>query len=270
MHVVDPANYPLDAAAQYKPTPHTLQDAQRFYEGVGMDRMVFVQPSIYGNDNSCMLDALEELGTEKGRAVVQLDPETINPDTLRQWHGIGVRGVRINLVSVGKSMDAAELKSSLQQYADIIRPFGWVLQLFVPLKMAEDLEKIVPELDVKVCLDHFGKPTLSDGNPKPHDHPGFSSLIRLMKQGNTYVKISGAYRISQDPALRDLEPMAKELLGANGGKNVVFATDWPHTRFDGLDIKPFIGKVLDWCEDDKDLIDQLFRRNAEKLWDVQQ
>ena len=276
MHVVDPQSYPLASDAQYTPSAHTLSQALSFESSVGINSIVFVQPSIYGNDNSCMLDALRKVGPERGRAVVQLDPATISSTTLQEWHDIGVRGVRLNLQSVGKSMEAAELGSALQQYADVIRPFDWVLQLYVPLKLGILLEDLVPKLGIRTCLDHFGNPilpslTAKEADPAaldPYTLPGFSSLIRLLQQGKTYVKMSAPYRISKHEGLLDLEPLAKELLRVAGKKRVVFATDWPHTRFEGLDITPFIEKVLKWCGDDKELVERLFRGNAEDLWGI--
>lgn len=276
MHVVDPDNYPLAADAQYTPTPHTLSHAMSFYSTIGINSMVFVQPSIYGNDNSCMLDALRSIGPQRGRAVVTFDPSTVPSKTLREWHAIGVRGVRLNLQSVGQEMDAAELATALQQYAKAIRPLHWVLQLYVPLKMATSLEGIVPDLGVRVCLDHFGHPRLPDPaagelyttSGDPYALPGFGSLVNLLRQGSTYVKLSAPYRISKQEGQRDLEPLARELLSVAGKRSVVFATDWPHTRFAGLDIRPFMERVLEWCGDDQELVERLFRGNAEDLWDV--
>jgi len=94
--------------------------------------MVFVQPSIYANDNSCMLDALRAIGPRRARAVVSFDPLTTPSHTLREWHAIGVRGVRLNLQSTGKEMGAQDLSAALLQYANAIRPLHWVLQLYVP------------------------------------------------------------------------------------------------------------------------------------------
>ena len=74
MHVVDPRVFPLSKDAQYQPSPHTLDDAHAFLNQLGIEKMVIVQPSIYGNDNSCTLDGLRRLGTTHGRAVVQFDP----------------------------------------------------------------------------------------------------------------------------------------------------------------------------------------------------
>lgn len=270
MHVVDPINYPLVADAHYVPKTHLLSEALRFESTVGLRNIVFVQPSVYGNDNTCLLNALRQLGPHRGRAVVTFDPCTTSMSTLQEWHRIGVRGVRVNLQSVGKTMDSAELESTLQRYADIIRPLGWVLQIYVPLATSIVLEDIVPKLRVKVCLDHFGYPTLSSTSlcsrfDDPYLVPGFDSLIRLLRQGNTFVKMSAPYRISKDMG-QALEPMAMELLRVAGNSRVLFATDWPHTRFEGLDIRPFVERVIEWCGNDDVLIDRIFRSNAEELW----
>lgn len=272
MHILDPHNYPLASDARYTPSPHTLADANAFERSVGIRNIVLVQPSIYGYDNSCMLDALRQLGPQRARAVVAFDPEATTRSTLQDWHQIGVRGVRINLQSVGRRVDVVELEEMLQRYADAIRPFGWVLQLYVPLDTAIALETIIPRLGVKVCLDHFGCPALgktstsSPGNP--YSIPGFKSLVTLLQQGSTYVKMSAPYRLADSKSQQDLEPLAKELLRVAGKNRVVFATDWPHTRFEGLSIKPFMETVMEWCNWDDVLIERLFKSNARELWGV--
>lgn len=271
MHVVDPHKFPLDAKAQYTPHPHTIDDARAFYSQFDIQNMVFVQPSIYGNDNSCMLEALRQVGSKHGRAVVQFDPNNIDYDTLQSWHKIGVRGVRVNLLSTGRVLTDDELRAELMLYAQHLRPFNWVIELFIPLKMAATLEKIVPYLGVKICIGHFGSIQL----PEPYDpstaidlysFSGFESLINLMK-GDTWVKMAGQYRISKDPQMRDLDHVGRELI-KEASNRVVYATDWPHTRFDNIDSVPFIEKCYEWCGNETGLIEKLFRTNAEELWDV--
>ena len=225
-----------------------------------------------------MLDALRQLGPQHARAVVAFDPNTTSVSTLQVWHRIGVRGARFNLQSVGKTRDSNELAAILHQYADMIRPLDWVLQLYVPIAKIIALEKIIPELQVRVCFDHFGQPELPDpdinspysitGNP--YLLPGFASLINLLEQGNTFVKMSAPYRISTEAEQRDLEPVAKELLRVAGKSRIVFATDWPHTRFEGLDIRPFMERVVEWCGEDKVLTERVFKSNAEDLWGIKQ
>ncbi|KAK7537496.1 putative TIM barrel metal-dependent hydrolase [Phyllosticta citribraziliensis] len=297
MHLIDPAAFPLAPNAKYTPSAHTLHQAQSFYAShpllAPLANLVIVQPSIYGTDNSCTLAALHALGPDRARAVVALPPDA-SPDTLFAWHALGVRGVRLNFKSVGRAVTAAELGSELRAAADAVRGFGWAVQLYLGLESVPLLEDVVrqdPPLGVRIVIDHLGHPTLPD-SPKPgsdahqgaggasarskgaeHDHDpytlaGFASLVRLLRDSSsTWVKLSGAYRIESDPALPWTAAMARELLRA-APRRVVFATDWPHTRFDGLDVVPFVERCLRWCDGDEALVDRLFRRNAEELFDV--
>lgn len=270
MHVVDPKHFPLALDARYVPASHLLKAALEVEARVGIDNIVLVQPSIYGNDNSCLLSALERLGLRRGRGVVAFDPSVIDVETLRSWHKLGVRGVRVNFQSIGKKVDEKELEILLLEYADLIRPFDWVLQLYIPLSAMVALERIIAQLRVRVCLDHFGSPSMTDlsivRQLDPFLIPGFSSLARLLEGGDTYVKLSAPYRFCRD--LGQLESMTKTLLSIADGRKVVFGTDWPHTRYEGLDITPFVQVLLDWCGGDVALVEKVFRDNAAALWNV--
>ena len=48
-----------------------------------------------------------------------------------------------------------------------------------------------------------------------------------MRSGRVYVKISAAYRISQEPDYADAAPIARAMIDANP-ERVVWGTDWPH------------------------------------------
>ncbi|KAF2135957.1 uncharacterized protein K452DRAFT_292816 [Aplosporella prunicola CBS 121167] len=273
MHVVD-ARYKLSSTALYTPTPHTLDQALQFESLFGIKNIVLVQPSIYGNDNSCTLDALAAVGPRHGRAVVAIDPNATRPETLKQWHDMGVRGVRLNLKSVGRTPSRTELFAELMAHADMIRPLGWVLQVYLSLDAVQDIEHLMPKLDVKLCIDHFGHPSLPQNiatrrSLDPYTLPGFESLIRLLKGGRTWVKCSAAYRIEKEPEMPSVEIIARELLRV-ASKRVVFATDWPHTRFEHTDVRSFVEACLRWCENNPDMRERLFRRNAEELWDTVQ
>ncbi|KAE8163874.1 hypothetical protein BDV40DRAFT_287407 [Aspergillus tamarii] len=274
MHVVEPHRFPVDASAVYQPSTHTIEEALAFESSLGIENIVLVQPSIYGYDNSCLLEALRRIGPSRGRGVVVIDPTNTDIQTLSKWHSLGVRGVRVNLRSVGKVMDQDELAQTLLQHAEIVRPFGWAIQVYLPLEMIPLLEPIVPQLGVKLCIDHFGGPDLLSTNWKdgasfdPYSLPGFSSLVSLLRAGDTYVKISAPYRLSKDHEMRDIEMMARELL-REAPNRILFATDWPHTRFWGTDIAPFTELCLRICGNDSGLTERVFRRNAEELLDAQ-
>lgn len=269
MHIVDPSRYPLAPEAVYTPSISGTWDAVANETAFGMQHITIIQPSIYGNDNSILLDALTGLGPDRARGVVGFEPN-ISTATLHEWHAKGVRGVRLNAVSDGKAVDVPKLARQLQTYADIVRPLGWVLQIYVDMEILEEVEDVISGLNVTLVLDHFAHPEIPDLTPEdqasfdPYSVKGFGPLIRLIKAGNTYIKFSGAYRI--EPSLIGLEVMAKEILKTRTDRTV-FASDWPHTRFERLDIRPFIQTVLDWATEFK-CVDEVFATNARALWRV--
>ncbi|KAF2174229.1 hypothetical protein M409DRAFT_62326 [Zasmidium cellare ATCC 36951] len=270
MHIIDPSRYPLAADAPYTPGVHSTWDAVTFENSVDMRNIIIVQPSIYGNDNSALLDALKALGPNRSRAVVVFDDTKIDNSTLQQWHTLGVRGVRLNLASVGADPDIESFKTTVSAYASLVKPLGWMVQIYASMDILPGLESTIRDTpDVNFCFDHFAQPskpkTNSTGPFDPYTITGFSSLITLLQEGNTWVKFSAPYRVELD--YDQLDALAKEVLHVRSDR-VVFATDWPHTRFEGLNIRPFEERVLEWAREARS-VDKVFSANAKELWDVQ-
>ena len=99
LHVFgDPARYPYHSERRNSPPSVPLATYLTDYLDIarrlGIERMVFTQPSTYGRDNSCMLDALQLIGGNS-RGIVDID-ENISDLELARLHSAGVRGVRIN------------------------------------------------------------------------------------------------------------------------------------------------------------------------------
>ena len=99
MHVYGPPErYRIAPGA--KPPPAGA-DLARYCDAVmrrlGLSRVVVVQPSAYGMDNACTLDAVAALGAEVARAVVAVTPETPEAE-LARLHALGARGARFVLV----------------------------------------------------------------------------------------------------------------------------------------------------------------------------
>jgi predicted TIM-barrel fold metal-dependent hydrolase len=272
MHVTSP-EYALASDAAYTPSLHNLQHAMSFEKTIGIPNIVLVQPSIYGNDNSCLLDALKAIGPRHGRGVVGIDPDAIQLSTLEKWHELGVRGVRLNLKSNNTSITEQSLQDMLTRYANAIRPLGWILELFIGMEHIPILERISGNLGVQLCIAHFGAPKMPTAEERtspldPYDLVGFQSLVNMLQTGNVWLKFSAAYRFEADPEMRGIEAVANELLKRAPGR-IVFASDWPHTRFDGLDVRPFVEKCLQWT-DAAGVTEEVFSLNARKLWDVEE
>ena len=271
MHVTSP-DYPLAANAAYKPALHDIKHAMAFEKTVGVRNVVLVQPSIYGNDNNCLLDALKAIGPRHGRGVIGIDPDApIDFAMLEGCDELGVRGVRLNLKSTNVEFTEESLRVMLEKYARIVKDIGWVLELFIGMENMPVLEKVSGNLGVQLCIAHFGAPRLPPVHERaqpfdPYHVRGFRALVNMLERGDVWVKFSAAYRFDQDPEMRGIEAMARELL-VRAGNRVIFATDWPHTRFDGLDVRPFVERCLQWT-DEVGLTEKVFTLNAKELWDV--
>src|SRR5215216_2495561 len=84
--------YPLASTATFVPPHAPVSSYRDVQHELGLERVVLVQPTGYGFDNTCLLDALSEFGGS-ARGVCTVRPET--PDTeLERLHVLGVRGVR--------------------------------------------------------------------------------------------------------------------------------------------------------------------------------
>ena len=63
VHVFAPG-YPLSPDRGYNPPVSTLADLEHLHATLGIDRVVFTQPSVYGTDNSAILDGMGALNAE--------------------------------------------------------------------------------------------------------------------------------------------------------------------------------------------------------------
>jgi len=219
----DPKRFPMTPARVYTPEPAQVDEMRTLYRALHMDRVVIVQPSVYGTDNACTLEAVKQLGP-RARAIAVIDVETRGSDTmLADMDAAGVRGIRLNLETSGiadPSVGSQRVRAAL----DRLRGSRWHIQMNTRLSMIDAIRAQVAGAPVRFVFDHFGGAQASLGL----DQPGFKSLLDLVRGGSTYVKISGAYRSStQAPNFPDVTPFAKALVAANP-QRVLWGTDWPH------------------------------------------
>jgi len=102
VHVFGPASrfsYAEDRV--YTPDDAPLADLVRHLAAIKVDRVVIVQPSVYGGDNSCTLDGMHRLGS-RARGVAVIDAATSRA-ALDEMQRSGIRGVRVNLATAGES-----------------------------------------------------------------------------------------------------------------------------------------------------------------------
>jgi predicted TIM-barrel fold metal-dependent hydrolase len=217
----DSARFPFAPGRTYTPEPASVDEVRALHRALRTSRVVIVQPSVYGTDNGCTLDAIRTLGPgARGLAVIDdATPES----TLDEMGRDGVRGIRLNLETGGVT-DPAVARQRFQRAVERIRGRGWHIQIFTRLSVIEGISDLVMASAVPVVFDHFGGAQASLGV----EQAGFASLVNLVRAGKAYVKISAPYLAStQAPDYPDVVPLAKTLVAANL-ERMLWATNWPH------------------------------------------
>ncbi len=272
VHVIGPkSRYPLNARRSYTPADAPTPALLRMMDDLRIERAVIVQPSIYGTDNACTVDALDVLG-DRGRGVAVV-PETISGSELDALHARRIRGVRINIVSGGPvTQDAA--RERLRRTAALCARNGWHVQLYLAPDLLVAFADEFRRLPVPVVFDHFAMI-----RPERPDEAALAAVSRLMGEGRAWTKISGNYRVSEDPFEPGLGRLARRLHDANPD-NVVWGSDWPHTPehrgeaisddsempFRTMDTARLLGEMAVWFPGDEDLR-RILVTNPARLYD---
>lgn len=271
VHVVGSLErYPMAPERGYTPPEASVDQLATFRAGLGMARSVIVQPSFYGTDNRCLLDALDELGTSaRGVAVIAPDADEAE---LTALHARGVRGARINLES-NDDRDARRAAERLDTLARRIAPFGWHVQMFAALEVVAALAQPIADLAVPLVVDHFGMAPAEQGA----GNKSFVALLELVRTGKVHVKLSAPYRISRTPAYADVAPITRALIEA-APHQLVWGSDWPHTNrlpalaataihpYRVIDDAAALRAILEACGSDE-IRDMVMRRNPAHLYD---
>jgi len=217
----DSRRFSFTPSRAYTPETASIEEMRALHRTLHTDRVVIVQPSVYGTDNACTLDAIRQLGSD-ARGVAVIDDKTPDAALDKMARG-GIRGIRVNLEAAGLT-DPAAGRRRLQAAIQRVKSRTWHVQVYTRLSVIKGLEDQVLASPIPIVFDHFGGAEASLGVRQP----GFDALLNLVRTGHAYVKVSGAYRSStQLPDYADVAPLAKALIAANP-QQVLWGTDWPH------------------------------------------
>lgn len=219
IHIIgDGQTYPLDPKRRYTPAPASVEDYWAAMADTPVSRAVIVQPSFYGTDNSCLVDALRAMGG-RARGVAVLDPEQVEDRVLQDLHEVGVRGLRLNMLSIRSGV--RPLEQSLGAVDAALAGSGWHIQVFCDPSSYAFLAERQQTLACPLVLDHFG--FLAPGS-MPAERAG---LLRLIA-GGAWIKLSGADRLTQGGDADWFRDLANEIADIAPGR-IVWGSDWPHT-----------------------------------------
>jgi predicted TIM-barrel fold metal-dependent hydrolase len=140
--------------------------------------------------------------------------------------------------------------SDIPELVAKIAPFGWHIEFLFPGKDIVEIAPIISKIKVPVTIAHFAYQPATAGVSAP----GFQTLLKMVREGNTFVKISGANRVSETdlPPYDDVTPMADALIEANEDR-IMWGTDWPHPN--KYEVNPNDGDLAEalatWVTDEK-------------------
>jgi len=244
-HVFGPADrYPYAGDLRYKPPHAPLKDYLAHASSLGIERYVFVQPSAYGRDNACMLDAMREVGTERCRGIVDID-ENATDAALERLNAAGVRGVRINVNPIKPREDGFS-KTMLPRIARIdarCAELGWMLDFLTPGWLTRELMPTMEKLKSRYSVAHMGMFLGKEGVPRD-----FVSFVKANPK--CWIKLTGVYRMSSAPSFTDAAPIARALIEA-APERMIWGSDYPHLSFaDKVHTDQLFALLQTWAPDE--------------------
>jgi 2-pyrone-4,6-dicarboxylate lactonase len=241
-HIFGPADrFPYAEGRGYTPPDAPLEVYLRHLDALGMARGVVVQGNAHGYDNRVVLDALSRTpGRLRGVAITDT---RVGAADLRQWHKVGMRGLRFHVFHPdhrpgyvrGVGLDVFRV------FEPVMRELGWHMQVWCDWRVLPELSPNLRDIGrtLPVVIDHMAN---FDASLGPSD-PRFEALLRLVGDGDCWVKVSGAYRCSQRyPDYEDARPIHEALVRANP-ERLVWGSDWPHPQIDAA-VMPNDGRLL--------------------------
>ncbi|WFU79086.1 amidohydrolase family protein [Bradyrhizobium sp. CIAT3101] len=226
------------------PPGATVTDYRLLRRRLGTTRSVVVQPSTYGIDNRCLVDALGQLGSSsRGVAVVDTD---VKDEELQALADAGVRAIRVNFVS--PQTWGTTTPDMLATLAKRVAAFGWHVQILMTADQIVAHESVIRVLPTKVVIDHLGRIPQPDGVR----HPGFAAVRRLLDEGRTWVKVTEPYEDSKlGPPYADASEVARAYVQA-APQRILWGTDWPHPTQRGTkpDDALLVDLLAEWASDD--------------------
>jgi D-galactarolactone isomerase len=241
MHIYD-KRFPAAPTAAYIPDDAPVSAYMKVRERLGIARNIVVQPTTYGNDNRCTLDALAAMG-DSARATIAPDM-SMSDDELVRLDKLGVRGLRFFMLCSDPPWGI------LEPMAARVAPLGWHVQVQLDGRTLPDYAARLKRVTSTMVIDHTGKFL----EPVAPDHRSFRELVGLVESGRTYVKLSAPYETSKvgPPYYDDVGALAKVLVQAAPDR-MLWASNWPHPRPGAPkpDDALVLDMLLDWVPDER-------------------
>jgi 2-pyrone-4,6-dicarboxylate lactonase len=233
-HIFGPAaKFPYHPTASYHPPDAPFEQLQVLHKKLGMERAVIVHASCHGPDMRATLDGIKRSkGAYRGTAIID---ESYGDKEFAEMEAGGIRGVRFNFVQhLGGRPDMAFFHRTVAR----LKEMDWHLILHLDAQDLVEFRDMFMQIPVPMVIDHMGRVQAAAGLQQEP----FKVLLSFVKNKNTWVKITGAERISSKGApYDDAVPFAQALIAAAPDR-ILWGTDWPHPN---VKVMPNDGDLVD-------------------------
>ena len=144
----------------------------------------------------------------RARGVAVVDLASVSDEELADLEAAGVAGLRLNVTT----RERGDLTKALKAADRRLKGSDLHIQIYAPLPVVVANERAIAGMKRPVVLDHFsGARSGHAGSAE-----GLRVLLRLLRDGPAWVKLSGAYRVSlnAETIWNDVAPLAVALIDA--------------------------------------------------------
>ncbi len=255
-HVIPEGGWKLVPEANYTPAPAPAQVHLAMLDSLGLDRGVVVQPSIFGTNNTAVVEAIAQ-APMRLRGVAVIDP-SITDDTLQSLHAKGIRGARFNVMLGGGGGLHA-----MNELASRLAALDWHAEILVDGQLLPDLLPALQALPCRLVIDHMA----SLRADVALDAPPALALRALVADRDTWVKLSGTYRLAEQASDSRLAARGRMLV-KEAPDRMVWGSDWPHVA---CAVMPDAGELLnvlaEWFDADQATLQRILVNNPARLFD---
>jgi predicted TIM-barrel fold metal-dependent hydrolase len=260
-HVIEPRRFPYADGPGYKPRPEETGDWEAFRRVLasgGVSHGLLVQPSCYGTDNACLLDAVaRSQGRLKGIAVIA--PQASDGELLSLKER-GVVGIRLHLM---RWDPAALTRADAGSFLARVKALGWFVEVYATGDVWVEVAPIIRRSQLRLLVAHLGEP---DSSRDP-SQPGFQAVLALGRDTDAVMKLSAPFRCTaQGAPYRDVDRFVVPVIESFGLDRCVWGSDWPFIdtphRVEYGDLLRCLARWLP----DPDHRDRVLRRNPARLF----
>lgn len=221
----DKRGYPWDSrytGPVADPASFTAEQLFEHTRPTGVSRIVLIQMSFYGSDNSYMIDTIQRYPSIfSGLAVVDTVSDRVREQMIRLM-GKGVHGFRITPRKDPKGWLETEGMFAMWKCAAERRLAMCCLIDADAIRSVDRMCTRFPE--TPVVIDHLARIGV-DGKVRYTD---LRILCNLSRHPNVYVKVSAFYALGRKhPPYTDLIPMIRNVYESFGPQRLMWASDAP-------------------------------------------